>query len=66
MVNHTLLSSGPLYILLIPLMPNFFFRKDMGMVKQIHSTSYSQYRNMWTWLTKGILYLGLQEYPGTP
>lgn len=61
MVNDTLLSSRAFYMRLIPLMPNPCFRKDTGMVKQTHSTSYSEYKNMWTQLTQGFFTWGFRN-----
>lgn len=61
MVNDSLLSSGPFYMLLIPLTPNPCFRKDTGMVKQTHCTSYSEYKDTWTQLTKGFFTWGFRN-----
>lgn len=65
MVNDSLLSSGPFYMLLVPLTPNPCFRKDTGMVKQTLYLIFRVQEHVDT-ANKRILYLGLQEYPCTP
>ena len=61
MVNDTLVSSRAFYMRLIALTPNPCFRKDTGTVKQTHSTSYSEYKNMWTQLTQGFFTWGFRN-----